>query len=614
MYKQSTYLFLALTTAFLMFTAFSQSTLGGFRIDLTENGLYTLSNGSLKVVDEIDEPLNFYYFFSGNLSRELTPLRAYADQVESLLKEYELAANGKIRLQIIDPEPFSEKEDLAAEFGLQSIPVDNAGNELYFGLAATNALDQEVVIPFFQPDKEAFLEYELSRTIQTLSKSELPTLALLSSLKINGDFNMQTFEATPPWMILEQLNQRYDVIEVDQQATEIPESDLLILVHPKDLSEQTLYAIEQFALRGGRLLVFLDPFAEMAQGAADPMMMQDGAGASDLSVLLNGWGISMKPDVVAADSDLGLSVGSASGLPVRHIGILGVDRDNFDREDIVISGVSNVNLSSAGILEISESQSDLQITPLISIGPYAAPMPTLRMQTMSDPEELLTDFVPDGETYSLALRLSGRAESAFTGAEFVAEDHLSESTNFNAVIVADTDLLADRLWVQVQNFFGQRIANPFAGNGDMVFNIVDNLAGTSSLISIRSRGQYARPFEVVQDLRRTAEAKYLQSAEELQAQLLETDARLAELSGTQNDSGLLSFTPEQETELLRFQEDKLRIRKQLRDVRHQLDKDIEGLGSTLKFINILLVPTLLTLGLMMVNYLRLSGGRSNVSR
>ena len=618
MNKQSLGILLTLVFAFLVFTAFNQSMLGGFRVDLTENRLYTLSEGSLEVINAIDEPINFYYFFSDVSSRELTPLRGYAAQVESLLKEYELAAGGKIRLQIIDPAPFSEDEDLAAEFGLQSLPVNSAGDELYFGLAATNSLDQEVVIPFFQPDKEAFLEYDLSRTIQTLSKPELPRLSLLSSLKINGDINMQTFQATPPRMIMEQLGQRYDIVEVEPNASSIPESDLLILVHPKNLSIEMLYAIEQFALKGGRLLVFLDPFAEMEESAPPNPLMGEMGGApgspSNLDRLLNNWGISMRPDVIAADSDLGLSVGSASGLPVRHIGILGLDQTTFDGEDIAISGVSSLNVSSAGILEVKEPQAELTVTPLISIGPYAAPLPTLRMQTMTDPEELLTDFVPDGETYHLAMRLSGRVASAFADEEFIGEGHIAVSENFNAVIVADTDLLADRLWVQVQSFFGQRIANPFAGNGDMVFNFVDNLAGTSSLISIRSRGQYSRPFEVVQDLRREAEAKYLQSAEELQAELLETDARLAELSTAQDDSGLLEFTPEQEAELLRFQEDKLRIRKELRDVRHQLDKDIENLGSTLKFVNILLVPILLTLALMMMNYLRLSSGsRSDVS-
>ncbi|MFN3239815.1 MAG: Gldg family protein [Pseudomonadales bacterium] len=605
---QAKLLLLGITAAFLLFTMVNESLFDGIRLDLTENGLYTLSPGTREVIGEIDEPINFYFFFSESLSRDLTSLRGYADQVQALLQEYELEADGKIRLQVIDPEPFSEDEDLAAKFGLQSVPVGAAGDELYFGLAATNALDQEVVIPFFQPDKEAFLEYDLSRTIQTLNSVELPKIALMSSLKIDGDVDMQTFQSTPPWMVVEQLQQRYQLESLPMSATEIPVgTSLLVLVHPKNLSPETLYAIDQFALDGGRLLVFLDPFAEMEQ-TGNPMVAQMPGAPSDLATLLDSWGIAMPMEQIVADADLGLQVGSASGAPVRHIGILGLTGEQFSADDITISGVSSINVSSAGKLEITEERPGLEITPLISVGPYAATMPTIRMQTMSDPEELLKDFTPDEQVHHLALRLTGEMQSAFTDSEMAGENHIASSERFNAVVVADTDILSDRLWVQVQNFFGQRLASPFAGNGDFIFNLVDNLGGSSALITIRSRGQYSRPFEVVQDLRRQAEAQYLESANALQAQLLETETRLAELSSGQEEDGLLSITPEQEAELQRFQEDKLRIRKQLRDVRHQLDKDIEGLGSTLKFLNILLIPVLLTLALMMLNYLRLSSG------
>lgn len=618
MTNQAKGLLAALTVAFVLFTMLNESMFDRARLDLTENSLYSLSPGTIEVIAEIDEPLNFYFFFSANASRELTSLRGYAEQVEALLKEYELAADGKIRLQIIDPAPFSEDEDLAAEFGLQSVPVNAAGDELYFGLAATNALDQEVVIPFFQPDKEAFLEYDLSRTIQTLNVAELPKIAVMTNLKMNGDIDMQTFQSVPPWMVMEQLGQRYQIENLSLEATEIPAgTSLLVLVHPKELSEETLYAIDQFAMSGGRLLIFLDPFAELEPGdSGNPMMMGQVPGApSDLATLMAAWGIEMAQDVIIADADLGLQVGSASGAPVRHIGILGLDQNQFAGDDITIAGVSSVNVSSAGVLRVTEELTGLNVQPLISVGPYAATIPTLRMQTMSDPEELLQDFVPDGEQHHLALRLSGTAESAFTDSALTegtaGEAHIANTGEFNAVIVADTDILSDRLWVQVQNFFGQRLASPFAGNGDLVFNLVDNLGGSSALISIRSRGQYSRPFEVVQDLRRRAEEKYLQSADDLQAQLLETESRLAELSSTQDESGLITLSPDQEAALLRFQEDKLRIRKELRDVRHQLDKDIEGLGSTLKFLNILLIPVLLTLALMMINYLRISGGRES---
>lgn len=606
--KQTGLMLSLLTAAFLLFTVLNQTLLTGIRLDLTEGKLYTLAAGSREVISEIDEPLNFYFFFSQSASRDLGSLRAYAAQVEELLKEFEVAAEGHIKLKVIDPEPFSEQEDMAASFGLQSVPVNNAGEALYFGLAATNALDDQVVIPFFQPNKEAFLEYDISRAIQTLGQTQTPRIGLMSALKVQGDMDMQTFQVTPPWMVVEQLQQRYEVESIDATATVIPEGlRLLVLIHPKDLSEETLYAIDQFVMSGGRLLVFLDPLAEMDRVQSDnPMTAGMPGSPSDLSALLGGWGLTLRENAVLADSSTALTVGGANGQPVRHLTILGPSEDNFSASDMTIADIESLNLSSAGILDISQV-SGITAEPLIQFGPYAGPLSTARIQMLSDPEELLRDFTPDGETHAVAVRIMGEAESAFNNSAMAGAGHIAKTDLLNAIVIADTDLLTDRLWVQVQIFFGQRIANPFAGNGDFVINAVDNLVGSSALIGIRSRGRYSRPFDVVQSLRREAEASYLESANELQSQLLETESRLAELNANQSEVGLLSISPEQEAELIRFQEEKLSIRKQLRDVRHQLEKDIEGLGTTLKFLNILLIPILLILGLMMLNYIRRRG-------
>jgi ABC-type uncharacterized transport system involved in gliding motility auxiliary subunit len=610
--KQTGLLLTLLVVAFLLFTLVNQTLLSGLRLDLTEEQLFTLNDGSREVIAEIDEPLNFYFFFSESASRDLSSLRAYAAQIEALLKEFEAQADGKIKLRVIDPEPFSENEDMAASFGLQSVPVNNAGEELYFGLAATNSLDDQVVIAFFQPDKEAFLEYEISQTIQTLGQKETPRIGLMSSIKVEGDIDMQTFQTTPPWMVIEQLQQRYEVETIQSSATELPtDLSLIILIHPKGLSDETLYAIDQFVMTGGRLLVFLDPLAEMEQ-ANNAMPSQVAGAPSELAKLLEGWGLSLRQGVVLADSETALTVGGPDGQPVRHLTIIGPGPDNFSDNDLIIAGIESLNFASAGILDVVPTDG-IEIEPLVQLGPFASPVSTTRVQILEDPEELQRDFTPDGESHVIAVRLTGEIESAFTGSELVSDNHIAVSKNLNAIVVADTDLLADRLWVQVQSFFGQRIASPFAGNGDFVINAVDNLAGSSALISIRSRGRYSRPFDVVQDLRREAEARYLTSADELQSQLLETESRLAELNASQSDSAVLSVSPEQEAELLRFQEDKLRIRKELREVRHQLDKDIESLGATLKFLNILLIPLLLTLGLMMMNYIRMRGSE-DVSR
>ncbi len=597
-----------LALGFLMFTLLNNVLFGGWRLDLTGNNLYTLSDGSREILESIDEPVNLYFFFSEKSSEDLTSLRVYATRVREMLEEYELAANGKINLSVVDPEPFSEAEDQAAEFGLQGIPVSTAGEELYFGLAATNALDDQEVIPFFQPDKEEFLEYEISKLIQSLSVVEKPVVGVLSSLEVQGNMNMQTYQMTPPWMVVDQLMQLFSVQTINPEGTIPAEIDILLLIHPKQLSEAMLFSIDQFVMGGGRLLAFIDPLAETDRPVrANPMMpAPPSIQVSTLNQLTEAWGVTMRSDVILGDSQTALAVGGADGTPVRHLAILGMEGDNFSRDDIVTSSLENINLSTAGILDVAEDAS-VQVEPLISSSTFAMPMEALQFQFLSDPNDLLQGFKPTGESYLVAARLSGSAPSAFPeGLEESEGTVLTETDNLNVILVADTDILSDRMWVQVQEFFGQRIASPWANNGDMVINALDNLSGGASLISIRSRGRFSRPFDVVQDLRREAEASYLEKANDLQARLTETEQKLSDLQSSQSENNLLVLTPEQEEALVQFQQEKVEIRRQLREVRHQLDSDIEVLGSTLKFLNIALIPILMTLLLLVVNYIRVN--------
>ena len=597
-----------LALGFLMFTLLNNVLFGGWRLDLTGNNLYTLSDGSREILESIDEPVNLYFFFSEKSSEDLTSLRVYATRVREMLEEYELAANGKINLSVVDPEPFSEAEDQAAEFGLQGIPVSTAGEELYFGLAATNALDDQEVIPFFQPDKEEFLEYEISKLIQSLSVVEKPVVGVLSSLEVQGNMNMQTYQMTPPWMVVDQLMQLFSVQTINPEGTIPAEIDILLLIHPKQLSEAMLFSIDQFVMGGGRLLAFIDPLAETDRPVrANPMMpAPPSIQVSTLNQLTEAWGVTMRSDVILGDSQTALAVGGADGTPVRHLAILGMEGDNFSRDDIVTSSLENINLSTAGILDVAEDAS-VQVEPLISSSTFAMPMEALQFQFLSDPNDLKQGFKPTGESYLVAARLSGSAPSAFPeGLEESEGTVLTETDNLNVILVADTDILSDRMWVQVQEFFGQRIASPWANNGDMVINALDNLSGGASLISIRSRGRFSRPFDVVQDLRREAEASYLEKANDLQARLTETEQKLSDLQSSQSENNLLVLTPEQEEALVQFQQEKVEIRRQLREVRHQLDSDIEVLGSTLKFLNIALIPILMTLLLLVVNYIRVN--------
>lgn len=593
-----------LAAAFLVFTLLNNLWLSGIRLDLTENKLFTLSAGTREITAQIDEPINLYFFFSEKASEDLTTLRAYATRVRELLQEYALLADGKINLQLIDPQPFSDAEDRAAAFGLQSVPVNNAGDELYFGLAGSDALDNLQIISFFQPDKEAFLEYEISKLIQNLLVQKKPKVGLLSSLKVQGDMDMNTFQTTPAWVVVDQIDQSAELEVITPDAEILPaDLDLLILIQPKGLTEGLLISIDQFALAGGRILVFLDPMAEMDQSRAAPMLDMVANDADFDLPLLESWGIQLRQDLVLGDAQQALTVSGANGQPVRHLAILGLQASNFKVDDVTLSSLETINVSTAGILDVLEHRTT-EVDVLMSSSEYAMPMDRVRLRMLSDPSELLADFKPTGLHYPIAVRITGPAETHYP-AEVGERVTVSNTKNLNVIVVADTDILSDRLWVQLQDFFGQRIVSPWANNGDFVTNAVDNLTGSSALISIRSRGRFSRPFEVVQDLRREAEASYLSSANDLQMQLAETEAQLGQLEASRDEQNLISLSPEQEATLVQFQQEKLRIRKALRDVRHQLDQDIEMLGTTLKFVNIVLMPLLLTLGLLVLNYLRL---------
>jgi ABC-type uncharacterized transport system involved in gliding motility auxiliary subunit len=308
-----------------------------------------------------------------------------------------------------------------------------------------------------------------------------------------------------------------------------------------------------------------------------------------------------------------LSVSGSDGAPVRHLAIVGMGPANFTSDDVVTANLENINLATAGIIDI-ENDATVQAIALITSSEHAMPLDSFQFQFLSNPRDLQKTFSATGERYVVATRLSGKAGTAFPEGFVGYEDELIRQTdNLNVILVADTDILSDRLWVQVQDFFGQQIATPWANNGDLVVNSLDNLTGSSALISIRSRGKFTRPFEVVQDLRREAEARYLESADDLQVQLAETERKLTELQSSSGQA-VFNLSPEQEATLLQFQEEKLRIRKELRNVRHQLNKDIETLGSTLKFMNIAFIPILLTLLLLVANFLRVRRNSSGKTK
>ena len=586
---------LLIAAAFLAFNMVSSLALTDARLDLTEQKLYTISDGTRQILGELEEPINLTFYFSDKAAKDLIALRNYARRVEEMLKAYERAADGKIRLRLVDPEPFSEDEDAAAAAGLQAVPLSEGGEQLYFGLAGSNGVDDSQVIAFFQPDQEEFLEYEISRLVQSLAKPERPVIGVLSALPVNGGFDFASQQPTPAWMLVEEVRQLFQIESLKADVDLIPEHvSVLLLIHPKNLPEPTLYAIDQFVLRGGKLLAFVDPFSE-----ADTGMGMPGEGmerTSDLEPLFKAWGLRLVPDQVVGDGEYGMAVGMGQGqAPVRHVGWLNLDAAALDPDDVSTAGLESLTYASGGILEPLEGATT-RFTPLVRSSALAMPFSTQRFAMLSNPGELIRELQPTGERYTLAARIQGPAKSAFPDGIEGRKDGLRESANINVIAVGDSDMLTDRMWVRVQDFFGQRIPQPWSDNAGFAINALDNLAGSDALISVRSRGRFSRPFVVVEALQREAEARFRQKEEALQQRLAETEQQLAALQQSQDPTQALELTPEQQGAVQQFLQEKLKIRKELREVRFQLNADIEALGRTLKQINIALVPALLTLG------------------
>ena len=604
---------LALAVLFVGLTMVFDATLRGARVDLTENRLYSLAPGTVRMLRNLGEPVNLYFFFTPDSASPA--MRTYADRVQELLEELAARSNGKLRLSVIDPQPFSEDEDRAAELGLRPVSAGPSGSALYFGIAGTNSTDGRAAIEMLDPNKEQFLEYDVAKLIHQLANPDKPVVAWLSGLPMSAGFDPMSGRQRDPWVLYEQAQQLFTVRDLEPNVSKIDSDvDVLVLVHPKGLSQGAQFAIDQYALRGGRVLAFVDPLAEQDPAGADPGNPMAAMGAdrsSSLPALFTAWGIEFNPREVIGDLGNALQVTMRQGdAPVRHLGILGLNADAFSDSDPTTAGLSNVNLATTGAVK-KRQNAKVEFEPLLTSSDQSAPIPVERFAMLFDPDSLRDGFKPTGQRYVFAARVSGNVQSAFPkgapeGVTLNAgEAPLKASLKpLNLIVVADTDMLSDYLWVQQQSFFGQRIAQAWANNGDLVLNALDNLAGSSDLISVRGRAAFRRPFDRVDDLRVAAEDRFRAKEQELEAELRATEEKLTKLESGRNEQSALILTPEQQAELQRFQQERARIRKELRDVRLNLEQDIKGLGTLLKVVNILVVPALVAVIAVLIAVLR----------
>jgi gliding motility-associatede transport system auxiliary component len=603
---------IALALTFIGLTIVFNDSLAGWQLDLTQNRLYTISPGTDRILAGLKEPIDLYFFYSAGAAQSIPQIQPYGQRVRDFLEELAQRADGKIHLHIIDPKPFSVEEDRASELGVTGTDLDAAGTKFYFGLAGTNSTNGQQAIPFFDPSKQRFLEYDVAKLIYELAHPRKPVVAWLSTLPMTGGYNPQSGQMRRPWVIYQQAGQLFDLQTLQPTATSIsPDVRLLVLVDPKNLSPATQFAIDQYALRGGHILAFVDPDADTDPSAANPMESMGADRASHMGRLLSAWGVGFDPGEVIADRGRALTVSMREGEPpVQDAGILGLGKPSLSQSDVITAGLSNVNVETAGYLTPIKG-AKIRFEPLMQSSNDAEPMPAQRFAMLPDPATLLNGFKPTGERYTLGARVTGMVKTAFPGGPPKGvtlpagqRDLQASIKPLNLVIFADTDLLSNYLWVREEDLFGQSVDQAWASNGDLVLNALDNLAGSSDLISVRGRAGFTRPFLRVQALQGQANARFHVQEEQLQQQLRQTEQQLTLLQSKRNDKSALILTPAQQQEIEHFEAAKLQIRKRLRAVQAGLVSAIDRLGTELKVINIIVMPALFALAALLIAAMR----------
>ena len=612
------------------------------KADLTADRLYTISSGTRHVLGRIEEPINIRLYYSRRLGQAAPLFGKYFERVRALLEQYRDLSGGKIQLTVLEPEPFSDAEDRAVASGLRGVRLNQDGETGYFGLLASNTTDNDAAIEFFAPDRERFLEYDLTKLINGLANPKKRVVGLMSGMPIDGGMNpMQPMrQPAPAWTVMDQIREFFEVRTIEQTVNEIPgDIDVLMLVQPNALSKDAAYAIDQFALRGGRVLAFIDPLAETVPPSG-PMGMPSMPTGPDMAALLKAWGVAIDNSKLAGDPSMARRVqfgGSPGGRPVvtDYLAWLQVDGKHINAADPLAGGIERLNMASAGfITKVDGATTTMQ--PIIQTSPAGGELNADGLRMMPNPLELAKDFKSGGKPLVLAARLSGEGKTAFPdgrpkppeaekppgGDAAKASDtddgakpkdaaapdakaadapkgepvvpHFA-SGPLNIILVADADFLHDQFWVTIQELLGQRMAVPQAHNAAFVINALENLSGGEALATLRGRGVNDRPFERVAAIRREAERSYREKEQALNAKLKDLQGKLQQME-TRSEGGQILLSDKDRQTIEGFRTEMISTRRELRSVQADLRRDIDRLDGWLKFFNIAAVPLLIGIG------------------
>ncbi len=588
---------------FVCVNLISAQVLGSVRLDFTQQHLYSLSQGTRSLLAGLNEPVRFRMFMSSELTKQAPQLAAFAARVRSLLDAYVAASNGHIVLEVIDPRPFSEDEDRAVAFGIDSFTGTN-GERLFFGLAATNSTTGTANIGVFSPDREAFLEYDLTRLVSELGRRGKPVVALFDGLGLAGNPMLRL----PEQQVLVQMKQFFDVKPITGDVDALPEGTrVLMVVHPQNLSPRTLYTIDQWVLAGNAAMIFVDPYAENQFG---PQGEPPPNPSSTLEPLFKAWGVKFDTAHAVGDPVYALQTErNVGGRPVQaqNLPWLALRGDALSHDEAILAQLSAIVMTTAGAFETSKD--GVTLRPLLQASSSAVLLDAaLAGDHSADPRRLMVGFSRVSKPPVLAARLSGTLDSAYPDgppkdagpeaakpAESAAAATIKRSTKpVNVILVGDADMLMDRDWIQQQSMFGQQVAQAFANNGDFVTNAIEEMAGGTALADLRGRGVSWRPFELIQRMEADADSRYRAKEQELTQQLKDTEQKLSELPKAP-EGGNDVLTPDQLKAIEGFRAQLLGIRSQLRDVQFALRRDVDDLKGWITALNVGVVPVVVAI-------------------
>lgn len=599
----------------------SRAFVTGARLDLTENQLFTLSDGSRSILAGLTEPVKLRMFRSRKEADKY--LGPYSRRVEEFLREFETAAGGRLTVEFLDPEPYSETEERAIAAGLKAYAGSPLApdEQLYFGLVGANTVGDEKAIAFLSPSRERFLEYDLAKLVYDLSSPKKTVVGVISSLPIEGQMDPMNMrrDAPQPWAIVDQIRDFYELRPLQPTSLDVPaDIDVVFLVHPKGVSQEQLYALDQFVLRGGKLLCFVDPFCDAdmpPQDPQNPMAAYTAVRSSELPTLFDAWGISSPKDKLATDRKFATGVSWQRRGTMEQVPFTAwpaIPAEGVAEGEVSTSELNMLMFKYPGFLEVKEGATTT-FTPLVQTSEESMEIGAETVRFSPDPPKLLAEFFPSGKKLTLAARLGGKCKTAFPNGRpastvdtSTGPEHLAESKgDIAVVVVADVDFLEDRSWVQIQNFLGQRIPYKMADNGDFVVNTLDFMRGSTDLVSLRARGVSSYPFQRVEDLKRIAEQNFRAEEQRLSDERQKTERELNDLlskSGENAEQVLMSAEVQGKIEDLR--KALVDTNKRLREVRFNLNKDVESLGTRLKVLNIVLVPLVVIAIALLVAFYR----------